>query len=160
MAAMILYDWLKKWNLTSLKINTVFLEAEFVLNEADKNAAWDLYVEMITRVITQKVPEDLGDEAAALESVVSIFGLTRSVMKSYGRDCIQFAKIAVVVLNQVVRPFTTKWHKLAVLNKLNDEDFKKEFRVELYGLQNKLLSYTKMLAEMAEVEDITCIEQF
>ena len=46
-----LKDLLSKWNLTSLKVTTPFLEMEWEPQDADRDAAWELYVELITRVI-------------------------------------------------------------------------------------------------------------
>jgi hypothetical protein len=43
---------LKKWDLTSLEITTPFLEMEWEPRDDDKSAAWDLYVELITRAAT------------------------------------------------------------------------------------------------------------
>ena len=63
-----LRDLLEKWGLTSLAIKAPFLEAEWEPRDADMTAAWELYVELITRVATQHLDPDEGDEAAALES--------------------------------------------------------------------------------------------
>ncbi len=101
---------LEKWDLTSLKIKTPFLDMEWEPKDEDKNAAWELYVELITRVATQRLAPDEGDEAAALKSIYELFPLTRSTIKRNGRHCINFTRIAVVVLNQKIRPFTAEWH--------------------------------------------------
>ena len=64
------------------------------------------------------------------------------------------------MLNQVIRPFTAKWHKKS-LNGFNEED-KTAFRDELKELQKKLRIYTQMLGEMAgveEVNDLTILEE-
>ncbi len=111
---------LEKWNLTSLKIKTPFLDMEWEPKDEDKNAAWDLYVELITRVATQRLDPDDGDEAAALGSIHELFPLTRSTIKSNGRHCINFTRIAVVVLNQKIRPFTAKWHPLTLASELDN----------------------------------------
>ena len=60
--------WLEKWGMSNLKLKTGFLEADFSPQTADRDAAWDLYVELVTRVTTQPVDPDHGDEAAALAS--------------------------------------------------------------------------------------------
>lgn len=151
--------WLENWDMTSLKINTPFLEMEWKPKEEDKAAAWELYIELLTRITTQPLPEKHGDEKTALESIHSIFGLTRGIIKNHGRDCEEFTKIAIVVLNQIVRPFTAKWHKLYM-----DGAFKKKkqcelFRKELQELQDKLRTYSSMLAQMAAVEDLTGLER-
>lgn len=150
--------WLENWDMTSLKIKAPFLEMDWSPQDEDKAAAWELYVELLTRITTQQLDDTHGDEKTALSSVFSIFSITRDVMKHNGRNCIEFTKIAVVVLNQIVRPFTAKWHGLSVSGAFDDDEKCKEFRVELAELQIVLRIYTKMLADMAGVEDLTELE--
>jgi hypothetical protein len=102
---------LEQWDLTSLKIKAPFLDMEWQPRDEDKDAAWDLYVELITRVSTQRLLPEEGEEAVALESIYELFALTRSTIKRHGRQCVNFTRIAVVMLNQKVRPFTAKWHR-------------------------------------------------
>jgi len=151
-------DLFEQWNLTGLKINAHFLEMEWAPKDSDKDAAWEIYVELMTRVTTQALPEGKGTEVAALASVHSLFSTTRNVLKSHGRDCVDFSKVAVVILNQVVRPFTSKWHKPIASGKMTKSQ-RKEFRAELTKLQKRLVSYTHLVAQIAGVEDITDIEQ-
>lgn len=150
--------WLENWDMTSLKINLKFLEMEWSPQEADKNAAWELYIEMLTRIATQYLEPEEADEATALESIHKLFELTRNIIKAYGRECFEFTKIAIVVLNQVIRPFTAKWHKELISGSLDDTEKCKLFRTELEILQKELRKYTKMLADMASVEDLTELE--
>jgi hypothetical protein len=100
--------------MTSLKITLPFLEADWEPKQPDRDAAWELYIELLTRITTQALPRKHGDEKTALNSVHSLFPLTRDTIKRHGRGCIEFTKIAIVVLNQVVRPFTAKWHELSL----------------------------------------------
>jgi len=151
--------WLENWDMTSLKINAVFLEMEWNPSEPDKNAAWDLYIELLTRITTQRLDVEHGDEATALASVFSLFSTTRQIIKDNGKDCIEFTKIAVVILNQKIRPFTAKWHKISVSGGFSKDDTCQIFRDELSELQNVLSIYTQMLAEMAGVEDLTGLEE-
>lgn len=148
---------LEKWDLTSLKIKTPFLEMDWEARDEDKNAAWDLYVELITRIATQRLAPDEGDEAAALKSVYELFPLTRDTIKRNGRYAINFTRIAVVVLNQKVRPFTAKWHPRVLAGPLDATD-RASFRVELQKLQSDLRNYTRLLADLADVEDLTDLE--
>nr|VFK66048.1 MAG: hypothetical protein BECKUNK1418G_GA0071005_107713 [Candidatus Kentron sp. UNK]VFK71700.1 MAG: hypothetical protein BECKUNK1418H_GA0071006_10795 [Candidatus Kentron sp. UNK] len=67
-------------------------------------------------------------------------------------------EIAVVFLNQRIRPFTAKWHRLSIDGALSDEAECKNFRAELQALQGELKIYTQMLADMAGVEDLTELE--
>lgn len=145
--------------MTGLSIKTGFLNMEWKPQDPDRNAAWDMYVEMLTRTTTQDLAPEGGDEKTALDSVYALFGLTRGILKSQGRHCSEFAKIAIVVLNQVVRPFTTKWHKKSIAREFEKPAACVEFRTELASLQSLLRKYTKMLADMANVEDLTELEE-
>jgi hypothetical protein len=93
-----------------------------------------------------------GDEKTALDSVHSLFGTTREILRRKGRDCVQFTKIAVVVLNQVVRPFTAKWHKPAMNKAFKDPKVRAQFHSDLADLQVVLRKYTKALADIAGVD--------
>ncbi|MCA8990753.1 MAG: hypothetical protein KDA88_02185 [Planctomycetaceae bacterium] len=106
-------------------------------------------------ITTQCLQPDHGDEKAALDSIYALFGLTRETLRQQGRHCNEFAKIAIVVLNQVVRPFTAKWHKESLAGAFGIPARCQEFRDELSALQQNLRKYTKMLADMADVEDLT-----
>lgn len=147
--------WLENWDMTSLKIRTPILEMEWEPQEADKEAAWDMYIELLTRITIQPLLDEDGVEQAALDSVYDLFGITREVIKSHGRECIEFAKLAVVILNQVIRPFTARWHKLSQEGVFDNPESCQVFRGELRDLQKELIKYTKMLAEIAGVEDLT-----
>ncbi len=151
--------WLEQWDMTSLKIKTPFLDMEWKPQDEDKNAAWELYIELLTRITTQPLDSAHGDEETALGSIYAIFPLTREVIKRNGRHCIEFTKIAIVVLNQIIRPFTAKWHRLSAQVAFSNPEKCREFRNELEELQTKLRIYTKMLGDMAGIEsDLTGLE--
>lgn len=152
-------NWLEKSGLSSLRINIHFLEAEWNPKDSDRDAAWELYIELLTRITTQPLPREHGVEAAALESVYALFGLTREAIKRHGRQCQEFTKLAIVVLNQLVRPFTAKWHRLSEQGAFEDASRCAEFRKELEELQAKLRDYTRILADLAGVEDLTSLEE-
>lgn len=63
-----------------------------------------------------------------------------------------------MVLNQKIRPFTAKWHKISVKQGFDDPKICKQFRNELDDLQEILRIYTQMLADIAGVEDLTELE--
>ncbi len=151
-------DLFVKWNLTGLKIKTPVLEMEWKPSTPDKDAAWDMYVELLTRITTQPLSDDDGVEQTALDSVYTLFALTRQTIKAHGRGCIEFTRIAVIILNQVVRPFTAKWHRRSQNGALASSDQCAEFRRELHALQVQLINYTRLLADLAGVEDLTELE--
>jgi hypothetical protein len=152
-------DFLEKWGLSSLKLKLGFLEGEFNPRDADRAAAWELYIELLTRVTTQYLAPEHGDEKSALDSVYAIFPLTRETLKRQGSGSGEFAKLAIPVLNQLIRPFTAKWHRLSLSGAFRDTAKCHEFRTELAALQAGLRDYTHALAEMANVEDLTSLEE-
>ena len=151
-------DLFRKFHLEKVRLNLKAVQLEVSFQEADKDAAWDLYVEMLTRIVTQPLPPESGDEQAALDSVYSLAPATREILRHHGRASIQFSKVAVPVLNQVVRPFTAKWHRASLAGAFGQETQRAQFREELESLQVELRNYNRMLAEIASVEDLTDLE--
>ena len=150
-------DLFRQWGLTSIKLNVGFAEMEFKATEDDQIAAWDMYVELLTRITTQPLEDGTGDEETALTSVFNLFAITREILKTKGRQANNFTKVAIIVLNQVIRPFTAKWHKKKLSGAFSNEEECMLFRNELEELQKKLICYTRLLADMAMVEDLTGI---
>jgi len=153
-----LADLFKSYHLERVSLNLKVIQVDVSFQPADKDAAWDLYVELLTRILTQPLPLESGDEKAALESVYSLAPATREILRHHGRGCIQFSKVAVPVLNQLIRPFTAKWHKEFLAGAFDCEDRRREFREELESLQVTMSNYNRMLAEIAGVEDLTDLE--
>lgn len=147
----------RKWHLEKINLHMAFADVEFSPTNDDKTAAWDMYVELITRITTQPLAPDTGDEETALNSIYSLFDTTRNILKEKGRQATAFTKIAVVVLNQVVRPFTAKWHRKKLKGAFNNPNECDNFREELSDIQIKLIDYSHLLAELAMVEDMTLL---
>lgn len=125
----------------------------------NKKAAWDLYMEMVTRITTQPLDPEHGDEKTALDSVYSLFQTTRDILLAQGPDCVEFAQIAIVILNQEVRPFTAKWHRKSLAGAFDNANECNEFRSELELLQKILRAYMRTLAVLAGIEDITNLSE-
>ena len=71
---------LDKYNI-KLSLNIGILNAEINFKNNDKKAAWELYIELLTKITTQPLLDDDGIEKAALDSVYSIFSITREILK-------------------------------------------------------------------------------
>jgi len=153
-----LRDWLVKVQLSKLKISLPFLEMEWEPRDVDRAAAWDMYVELLTRITTQRLPAGTGDEKTALDSIYSLFGTTREILRRHGRGAERFAQIAIVVLNQIIRPFTARWHRLSLAGAFGDAPQCVVFRTELESLQRDLRHYMGALADLAQVEDLTDLQ--
>ena len=150
-------DLFEKWNLTGVKVKLPIGEMEWKPCDTDKDAAWDLYVELLTRITTQPLSDERGVEQTALDSIHALFALTRQTLKEHGRTCIEFTLIAVIVLNQVVRPFTARWHRKSQEGAFNSSEQCTIFRSELQALQIQLRNYTQLLSALADVEDLTAV---
>lgn len=147
-----------RFHLEKVKLNLALVKLEMSFEDADRDAAWELYIEMLTRIVTQPLPHDVGDDKTALDSVYSLFPVTREILRRRGRSTVKFSMIAIPVLNQIVRPFTTKWHRESLDSAFDDDERCGEFRQELVALQDELRNYNRMLAEIAGVEDLTDLE--
>lgn len=146
-------DFFENWSPSSINIELPFFDMEFSPNPDDETAAWAMYIELLTRITTQPLNDYEGDEKAALESIRSFFSATRDILKEYGRKCPEFTGIAITVLNQELRPFAAKWHKLLKEGALDTVDGKKQFRDELKQLQLVMRYYAQSLSKIAKVKD-------
>lgn len=146
-------DLLADWGVAKLQLSAGFLDLEFAPTDHERRAAWDLYVELATRISTQAIDDGEGVDAAALSSLHALFGVTRGVLKQYGPGAHNFARVAVAVLNQVLRPFLTRWH-----GRLDDKGqlpaaHRAAFRAELREVQKQLTgNYVHVLAALADVQ--------
>lgn len=103
--------------------------------QSDRHAAWAMFVELDTRIATQ--PLTNGSDVSALTSLSLLFSKFRTISRKYGADSRNFYETTYPILNDDLRPFTSKWH-----TKLSDEDQNLEFRSELEDIQ-KILSNLK-----------------
>lgn len=84
------------------------------ISEAQKRAAWSLYVEYTTRITTQPLDSTQGSIREALNSMYKMFDVTRAVLKEAGpgvaKDEDSLGPLAIKIINQGVRPFIVEWH--------------------------------------------------
>lgn len=148
-------DLLADWGVAKLQLSAGFLDLEFAPSDSERRAAWDLYVELATRVSTQAADDGEGVDVAALASLHALFGVTRGVLKQYGPGAQNFARVAIAVLNQVLRPFLTRWHgRIDERGALSAAD-RAQFRSELRAVQKQLTgNYVRVLAALADVESL------
>ena len=152
-------DMLGNWGLKDLQINTGIVNATWEPQDEDRTAAWEMYVELLTRITTQPMAESDGDDKTALDSIYSLFPTTREILRRNGPGCIKFSQIAIVILNQKIRPFTAKWHRISLESGFHEPKVINQFREELKQLQIVLRNYSGLLSELADVEDLTKLEK-
>ena len=146
--------WLEENKLTDLiKFPENVVNQIWDPGDKDKEAAWDLYTELRTRISTQPLHYRSGDEETALNSLYQLFGFTREILKKHGPECRHFATFAVFLLNRHIRPFTAKWHKKQIDGRFSHDDDRRQFREELQRLQAKLLKFTTLLGLLAEGDE-------
>ncbi|MEO0827915.1 MAG: hypothetical protein AAFY67_20130 [Cyanobacteria bacterium J06642_9] len=142
--------------------------ASWESDPTERNAAWELYVELVTRIAVQVLPTDVGTVREALNSLYSLFGSTREILRKAGpkvgasHDSV--GGIAIAVLNQGLRPFMAKWHPLLQTweakkpDEVSPQSYEKDWehepkmRQELEALRQDLEQYADALAEIAGVK--------
>jgi hypothetical protein len=158
----------------TFKLPFLEIEGDWEPDEKERSAAWELYVELITRITVAELRPDEGLLRETLSSIYSLFQTTRSLLRSYGPSiaapkaghAISFGYIAVAVLNVVLRPLLAKWHPL-----LLDYEARRDPRVsswqheraweqgpelvkELNEVRTLLIAYADLLAEVAGVSPL------
>jgi hypothetical protein len=154
----------------SLTVNLPFGlgKLEFEPDEVQQRAAWELYVELSTRIAIQSLGLEEGLLREALSSLYSIFAVTREVLREAGPSVAQGPKslgpIAIEVLNRGLRPFLAKWHPLLLAHEQkrpegvsareHEKAWKQEpeLREELTQLQEQMMIYAEALAKIAGVD--------
>ncbi len=137
------------------------------VEQTQRKAAWSLYVELVTRIAVEPLEADEGVVREALNSLYSLFGTTREILKeagaNVGASVNSVGGIAIAVLNRGLRPFLSKWHPLLqaweakrpsdLSPKEHEQQWSKEaeLRKELEKLRKDLNQYAKALAVMAGV---------
>ncbi len=143
--------------------------ATWKADPTERNAAWELYVELVTRVAVQSLHPQEGLVREAMNSLYSLFGSTREILRKAGpgvgasHDSV--GGIAIAVLNNGLRPFLAKWHPLlqeweetrdaGVSPQVHEKAWDKEMvvRGELDALRSGLEKYAEALGAIAGVSD-------
>ncbi len=148
-------------------------------NDDERKAAWELYVELVTRIAVVPLDPAAGLLREALASLYSLFATTREILRRYGPDIAEpkpegpghprqhsFGFLAVSMLNLVLRPVLATWHPA-----LEDWEATKppehsrgqheqtwdrapELRSALDGLRDTLSDYARLMAKACGVPDL------
>lgn len=159
-----------------VRVNLGFLgiEGQWEIDQIQRNAAWEIYVELITRVTVVELKDNEGLIREAFNSFYSLFETTRNILKKHGPDIATptqpedttLGHIAVAVLNKVIRPLLAKWHPILKeyedkrpKNKSIPEHEQKwehaaELRGEIRNIQQQLVKYADVLAEVSGVSKL------
>lgn len=151
--------------LTEVRITVPqFSELTFVVNDESRRVAWRLYIEVVTRIAIQPLPDNSGLLREAMSSLHGLFATTRETLKD-SRPSVTEAgptveHLAVTMLNRELRPFLALWHpKLASFEADHPDLPESEWpdndacRIHLRGLQQRLRGYALGYARLAGVQD-------
>jgi hypothetical protein len=134
------------------KIGNVTME----VSDAAERAAWELYVEYATRVATYELEPGSGKVREALDSIHSLFGTTRAVLRAAGPDAGKgknaLGPLAIRMLNEGLRPFLVKWHVEAGPDGDLVPERRAEFDADLEQLRKELDQSIAALAKIAGAE--------
>ena len=148
------------------------ISGTWVPNDAERRAAWELYVEMITRIAV--VPMRDGIAREGLSSLYALFGEARTILRRYGPEVAEpkrggrynFGFLTVALLNFALRPLLSYWHpELQTWEaqrgptqsvKAHEDAWPRigELRAELERTRLALATYAAVLAEACGVPDL------
>ena len=153
-----------------VKVDSVWLDLPFIgrvkisRTEAQRRAAWALYVQLATRIASQPLEPGQGSAREALESLHDLFDETRQVLEDAGPDLargkVSIGPLAIRVLNDGVRPFLVHWHtRLSAFEHSQGEGAveaawpeRDAFYGELEAFRLNMRKYVVALGELAGVE--------
>jgi hypothetical protein len=141
-------------------------------DDRERDAAWEMYVELVTRVAVVELGPGEGLIREACTSLYSLFETTRAILRKYGPtvakskgdDMVSFGSLSVTILNAAVRPFLARWHPIlldyegrrpAGVSALEHEqawEHNAAVREELARIRLSLIQYADLLAEVADVD--------
>lgn len=147
------------------------IEGTWEPDENEQMAAWELYVELVTRISVADVSKSDYLLRESLESLHTLFDITRSILRKYGPAIakpnndrvLSLGYLAITILNSILRPFLSKWHPLlqdyesqkpTIISSLQHErnwQHYHEFRKELKQIQSSIYEYGNVLAEVSGV---------
>lgn len=157
--------------LAEVQVDLPWIKGKWIADTAQRDAAWEMYVELVTRISVQPLGPGEGLMGEALSSLHALFQETRRIMRTYGPKVatrlkkaeLSFGEIAVAVLNQHLRPFLAKWHPLLQAHEalrgpntppLAHElawDRADQLRQELEALRGPLTKYADLLAKVCGI---------
>ncbi len=157
---------------------TKIIEGIWDPTENERMAAWDMYVEIVTRIPVAYVKPEMGLLRISLSSLYKIFDATREILRKYGPSVarprvegqLSFAYLSIKVLDLILRPFMMKWHPLLAeyerSKKGSDSPQEHEKKWARYGEFNKamnevretMMQYVSLLALASDMQENLLID--
>lgn len=164
----------EKAKLRQVEVRLPGLRGIWVADDNQQKAAWELYVELVTRIAVEPLGMRDGLLREALSSLHALFGETRRILKEYGpavaeaheKGDLSFGAIAIDVLNHGLRPVLSKWHpalsdhealcppgKSRSAHEREWSEFD-TFREELESLRKVMTGFADLLASAAGISSL------
>ncbi len=158
----------------ALKAPFAQIGGEWEVERAEQGAAWEMYVELATRVAVVPMGTDEGLLREALSSFYTLYQSTREILRCHGPavakvprsvddgGAYSFGYLAAWVLNGAVRPLLARWHPLledweaqrsASVSRLEHErtwELHSELRAEIERVRQVLVEYAWILAQACD----------
>lgn len=158
----------------AVRLPVIGVEGTWEPDEREQSAAWEMYVELVTRISVAQLQPEEGLLREALSSLYTVFDTTRGILRKYGPSVarpkgggdVSFGHLAVKILNQVLRPVLAKWHPLVLhyegvrepsVSPVEHErrwERNEELRQVLNEVRSRLIEYANVLAQVAEVPSL------
>lgn len=144
-------------------------ELRFVVTKDTCRVAWKLFVETVTRVSTQPLPDDGGLLREAMNSIYGLFQVTRETLKdtmpsSPRGTAPTVEQLAITMLNLELRPFLSRWHPALQRWKQENPDADERAwpdnttcRRDLAQVQQRLHEYAHGYAQLAGVDNAAAL---
>ena len=157
-----------------LKLGLFDISGEWAPDEAEEKAAWEMYVELVTRISVAELKPGEGLLREALTSLYSLFLTMREILRRYGPGIargkdggtVSFGYIAVAVLNGALRPLLATWHPALGAHEATRRpdtsiaaheatwDQADELRAEINRVRLVMLDYATLLADVVGAQSL------
>jgi hypothetical protein len=158
----------------NLKAPFAEIGGEWDIEAAEQQAAWEMYVELSTRITVIPLRPDEGLLREALTSFYSLFDSTRDILRRHGPQVakvphstdqtnkLSFGYLATWILNGAIRPLLANWHprlenwethRPATTSPHEHEnawDHHDELREEIERIRLVLVDYAWLLAQACD----------
>lgn len=161
----------------SVGLNLPFLQVSgtWEPNDAERMAAWELYVELMTRVTVVPLEANQGLLREALNGHYSIFATTREILRRHGPTLAEpksdgaynFGFLALMMLNNILRPELARWHPVledweirrpldrSRMEHEADWDLAAELRKEIMATRERLTEFSALMAAACGIPSLS-----
>ncbi|MCM3689051.1 hypothetical protein [Kocuria rosea] len=145
-------------------------------DDAERAAAWEMLVELSTRVALAELRPGEGLLREALSSHYALFGVTRDLLRRHGvatarpnfvqEGTVSFAALSISMLNGAIRPLLAYWHpvlrdyeerkpwEVSSIDWERQWDKAEVLRKELADVRSTLMAYAGLIADVCDARPV------